>query len=148
MDKVIIAGMWQYQMPSPAFVKALQAFLNDASADHKQVVGLGQVPMFRTDVQRVQRFRQLGLPATLTFNNEWKAANQQVAELTRGIPGVHYVDFSNSSFFADAPYEEGELIYQDNHHLNEIGARRYGHFAGGQLQQLFDPTQSSVSLKQ
>jgi len=148
MDRVLIAGMWQYQMPSPAFVKALQAFLNDASADHKQVVVLGQVPMFHTDVQRVQRFRELGLPATQTFNNEWKAANQQVAELTRGIPGVHYVDFSNSSFFADAPYEKGELIYQDNHHLNEIGARRYGHFAGGQLQQLFDPTQSSVSLKQ
>ncbi|WP_256249022.1 acyltransferase family protein [Pseudomonas sp. NBRC 111124] len=148
MDKVIIAGMWQYQMPSAAFVKALQAFLNDASAAHKQVVVLGQIPMFRTDVQRVRRFRELGLPASLAFNDEWRAANHQVAELTIGIPGVHYVDFSSSSFFADAPYEEGDLIYQDNHHLNEIGARRYGHFAGGQLQQLFDPTQSSVSLKQ
>jgi len=148
MDKVIIAGMWQFQMPNPAFVKALRVYLNEASAAHKQVVVLGQVPMFRTDVQRVRRFRELGLPATLTFNNEWKAANEQVAELTRGIPGVHYVDFSNSSFFADAPYEGGELIYQDNHHLNEIGARRYGHFAGGKIQQLFDPTQSSVSLKQ
>ncbi|MFJ4066657.1 acyltransferase family protein [Pseudomonas sp. NPDC089996] len=148
MDKVVIAGMWQYQMPSPAFVKALQAFLNDASAAHKQVVVLGQIPMFRTDVQRVRRFRELGLPASLVFNNEWRTANQQVAALTMGIPGVHYVDFSNSSFFADAPYEKGDLIYQDTHHLNEIGARRYGHFAGGQLQRLFDPTQSSVSLKQ
>ncbi|WP_410481557.1 acyltransferase family protein [Pseudomonas plecoglossicida] len=148
MDKVIIAGMWQYQMPNPAFVKALQAFLNDAAAAHKQVVVLGQVPMFHSDVQRVRRFRELGLPATLSFNSEWKEANQQVALLTAGIAGVHYVDFSNSSFFADAPYEGGDLIYQDNHHLNEIGARRYGHFAGGQLHQLFVPTQSSVSLKQ
>ncbi|MFJ4457258.1 acyltransferase family protein [Pseudomonas sp. NPDC089392] len=148
MDKVIIAGMWQYQMPSPAFVNALQAFLNDAAAAHKQVVVLGQVPMFRSDVQRVRRFRELGLPATLMFNSEWIVANQQVAALTAGIPGVHYVDFSDSSFFADAPYQDGDLIYQDNHHLNEIGARRYGHFAGGQLQQLFDPTPSSVSLKQ
>ena len=148
MDKVIIAGMWQYQMPSPAFVKALQTFLNDAAAAHKQVVVLGQVPMFRSDVQRVRRFRELGLPATLSLSSEWKFANKQVEELTAGIAGVHYLDFSDSSFFADAPYEGGELIYQDNHHLNEIGARRYGHFAGGQLNQLFEPTQSSVSLKQ
>lgn len=148
MDKVIIAGMWQYQMPSPAFVKALQAFLDDATTAHKQVVILGQVPMFRSDVQRVRRFRELGLPATLAFNDEWRVANQQVEMLATGRAGVHFVDFSNSGFFADAPYEHGELIYQDTHHLNEIGARRYGHFAGGQLQRLFDQTQSSVSLKQ
>ncbi|AGA72297.1 MULTISPECIES: acyltransferase family protein [Pseudomonas] len=148
MDKVIIAGMWQYQMPSPAFVKALQAFLDDATTAHKQVVILGQVPMFRSDVQRVRRFRELGLPATLAFNDEWRVANQQVEMLAAGRAGVHFVDFSNSGFFADAPYEHGELIYQDTHHLNEIGARRYGHFAGGQLQRLFDQTQSSVSLKQ
>ncbi|MFV3288140.1 SGNH hydrolase domain-containing protein [Pseudomonas sp. NY11955] len=108
----------------------------------------GQVPMFQSDVQRVRRFRELGSSATLSLNSDWRVANKQVAELTAGIAGVHYLDFSDSSFFADAPYEGGELIYQDNHHLNEIGARRYGHFAGGQLNQLFEPTQSSVSLKQ
>lgn len=148
MGKVIVAGMWQYQVPSPAFVSAFQSFLDDATAANKQVVILGQVPMFRSDVQRVRRFRELGLPATLALNEEWRAANHKVALLAAGRVGVHFVDFSNSSFFADAPYEQGELIYQDNHHLNEIGARRYGHFAGGQLQQLFDQTQSSVSLKQ
>lgn len=148
MDKVIIAGMWQYQMPNPAFVKALQGFLDDAAAAHKQVVILGQVPMFRSDVQRVRRFRELGLPASLAFNEGWRVANAQVERLAAGRPGVQYVDFSRSEFFADAPYEHGELIYQDVHHLNEIGARRYGHFAGGQLKRLFDQTQSSVSLKQ
>jgi len=148
MDKVIIAGMWQYQMQSPAFVTALQAFLEDAAAARKQVIILGQVPMFRSDVQRVRRFRELGLPATLAFNSEWRVANQQLERLTAGRAGVHFMDFSNSGFFADAPYEHGALIYMDNHHLNEIGARRYGHFAGGRLQQLFNQTQSSVSLKQ
>ncbi|NQD76902.1 SGNH/GDSL hydrolase family protein, partial [Pseudomonas sp. CM27] len=148
MDKVIVAGMWQYQMPNPAFVKALQRFLDDAASAHKQVVIMGQVPMFRSDVQRVRRFRELGLPAGLAFNEEWRVANTQVERLAAGRPGVQYVDFSRSGFFADAPYEHGELIYQDTHHLNEIGARRYGHFAGEQLKRLFDQTQSSVSLKQ
>ncbi|MBO9552021.1 MAG: acyltransferase [Pseudomonas sp.] len=64
------------------------------------------------------------------------------------VPGVHYVETSNSSSFTDAPGEKGELIHQDNHHLNEVGACRYGYFAGGQLRQLFEPTQSTVSLKQ
>lgn len=148
MDKLIIAGMWQYQMQSPAFIEAFQAFLKGAAAAHKQVVVMGQVPTFRSDVQRVLRFRALGLPAALSLSGEWKLANEQVATLVAHISGVHYVDFSSSSFFLDAPYEHGELIYQDSHHLNELGSRRYGHFAGRQLQQLFEPTQSSVDLKQ
>jgi len=148
VDKVIIAGMWQYQMPNPAFVAAFQRFLDDAVADHKQVVVLGQVPMFRSDVQRVRRFRELGLPATLSFNEGWRVANRQVEMLAAGRPGVHYLDLSESGFFEDAPFESGELIYLDNHHLNEIGARRYGHFASEKLQRLFDQAPSRVSVKQ
>jgi hypothetical protein len=61
---------------------------------------------------------------------------------------VHYLDLSESGFFEDAPFESGELIYLDNHHLNEIGARRYGHFASEKLQRLFDQAPSRVSVKQ
>ncbi len=147
VDRVIIVGMWQYQMQSPVFAKALADFLQDIANARKQVVVLAQVPMFETDVQRVRRFTEIGLPAPLTLNREWQSANQQVKSIVDRTPGVRYLDFSDSSFFAAAPYQQGLLIYRDSHHLNEVGATRYGHFAAGQLQRAFDQPQSSVSLK-
>ncbi|WP_236692785.1 acyltransferase family protein [Pseudomonas sp. 10-1B] len=147
VDRVIVAGMWQYQMQSQAFTKALADFLTATAGTHKNVVVLAQVPMFETDVQRVRRFTELGLPAPLTFNSEWQAANQQVKAISDRTPGVRFLDFSSSSFFAAAPYEQGSLIYRDSHHLNEVGASRYGHYAAQQLQRAFDQPQSNVSLK-
>lgn len=145
-DKIIVAGMWQYQMQSPAFAQAMRAFLVDTSYAGKQVVLLAQIPMFESNVQRVRRFRELGLSAPLV-SSSWQGANQLLRALAEGIPNVRFMDFSTSAFFADAPYQDGELIYQDSHHLNEVGARRYGYFASRQLQRLFEQPQSSVSLK-
>lgn len=147
VDRVIIAGMWQYQMQSPAYAKAFADFLASTTRARKAVVVLAQVPMFDSDVQRGRRFIALGLPAPLILNGEWQAANRQVAEIVGHIPGASFLDFSGSSFFAGAPYQQGVLIYRDSSHLNEVGASRYGHYAAEQLQRAFDQPQSNVSLK-
>lgn len=147
VDRVIIAGMWQYQMQSDAFAKAFADYLATTALAHKHIVVLAQVPMFETDVQRVRRFTEIGLPAPLTFNREWQSANKRVQDIVNRTPGVRFLDFSTSSFFTAAPYQQGVLIYRDSHHLNEVGASRYGHFAAEQLQRAFDQPQSNVSLK-
>lgn len=147
VDKVIIAGMWQYQMQSALYAKAFADFLASTALQHKAVVVLAQVPMFDTDVQRARRFMALGLPSPIIVNREWQVANQQVEAIVDRVPGVRFLNFSNSSFFAAAPYHEGLLIYRDSSHLNEVGASRYGHFAAEQIQRAFDQPQSSVSLK-
>lgn len=134
----IVAGMWQYQMQSPAFAQALQKFLEQGAAGHKQVLVLAQIPMLDTDVTRVRRFSELGLPIQLFRNKELTSAIKQVDNLVRGLQGIHFLNFSESSFFAHAPYLQGELIYRDSHHLNEVGARLYGRFAATQLQHVFD----------
>ena len=146
-DKVIVAGMWQYQMQSPIFIKAMRAFLVDVSHAGKQVLVLAQIPMFESNVQRIRRFAELGLSAPVIPNRQWKNANQQLKEVIGGMANVQFVDFSSGSFFASAPYQNGQIIYRDNHHLNELGARLYGHFAGVQLQRFFDQPKSSVSFK-
>ncbi|GLO52038.1 hypothetical protein PPUN110474_34390 [Pseudomonas putida] len=147
IDQLIIAGMWQYQMQSQVFAKALAEFLYDTAKVHKRVLVLAQVPMFETDVQRVRRFTEIGLPAPLEFNRQWQAANQQVKEIVQRTPGVRFLDFSNSEFFASAPYRHGMLIYRDRHHLNEVGANLYGQYAAEELRRTFDQPQSNASLK-
>lgn len=147
-DKLIIAALWQYQMQSAPFVTALKAFLDNLEQSGKQVIVMAQVPMFSSNVQRVRRFQDIGLPASLTLGDDWRITNRQVEAVAARYRSVHYVDFSGSTFFAHAPYEQGDLIYLDNQHLNEVGSRRYGQFAGAKLQSLFESTQSEVSLKQ
>lgn len=147
MDKIIVAGMWQYQMQSPAFIKAFQRFLQDATAAKKQVVVLAQIPMFDSNVLRIRRFSELGLPVLLKQNVEWKSANKAVENMVAEFPNAQFMDFSGSGIFATAPYHEGQLIYQDRHHLNEIGARQYWQYASAAMRHAFDQPQSSVSLK-
>lgn len=146
-DKIIVAGMWQLQMQSPEFVQAMRVFLVNASLANKQVALLAQVPMFESNVQRLRRFKELGFPAPLRLNSQWQAANQHLQLLAKEIPNVQFTNFSSDSFFANAPYQGEELIYYDSHHLNEVGARRYGHFASSQVQRLFERPRSSVSLQ-
>lgn len=147
-DRIIVAGMWQYHMQSQAFTESLRAFLVEADRAGKQVVLLAQIPMFDTNVQRVRRFTELGLSTSLRPNKEWQGANQQVLELAKGISGVRFIDYSSSGFFVDAPYRNGELIYHDNHHLNEVGARLYGRYVSSQVQTFFDQPPPAMSFKQ
>lgn len=147
MDKIIVAGMWQYQMQSPAFIAAFQNFLQDAYAAKKKVLVLAQIPMFDSNVLRIRRFTELGLSAPLKPNREWQSANRAVERMVNKIPGAQFMDFSRSGFFATAPYQDGQLIYQDRHHLNEVGARRYWQYASAAMRRAFDQPQSSMSLK-
>ncbi|WJM98954.1 acyltransferase family protein [Pseudomonas defluvii] len=132
-DTVVVAGMWQYHMPSEAFNAALTQFLKHAETLSKRVVVLAQIPMFDVDAVRANRFTQLGLPVSLPQNREWKAANSKVETIVRAFPNAVFLDLSASVFFATAPFDGGVLMYRDSHHLNEYGARRYGEYAGPYL---------------
>lgn len=128
-DVIIVAGMWQYQSQSPEFVKVFSAFLDGAVSQGKKVIVMAQIPMFDVNLLRVRRFSALGLPVHVNKNREWKSANSKIRVIIQAKPGVQFLDFSGSDFFANAPIENGVLIYHDNHHLNELGARRYGNYA-------------------
>lgn len=138
-DKVIIAGMWQWQGQSDAFLQALADFVKRLASQDKRVIVLGQVPMFEVNVQRMQRFSVLGMHMAPALDATWKNGNSKVAERLAGIDNVQFLDFSSLPFFQRAPYENGMLIYQDNHHLNELGARRYGEAVAPVLAKLLFP---------
>lgn len=59
-NSIIVAGMWQYQSASPAFLRALDLFISNAASRGKPVIVLAQVPMLQVDVQRAYRFKELG----------------------------------------------------------------------------------------
>jgi peptidoglycan/LPS O-acetylase OafA/YrhL len=134
---IVIAGMWQWHVSHPDFIFALSRFLEQETLRNVRVIVLAQVPMFDINLLRLRRFSVLGLPLGITKNTEWVGANNTIASIVGQYKGAEFVDFSHTKFFADAPLNDGRLIYLDNHHLNELGARAYGQFAAPLLQKLF-----------
>ncbi|WP_350613025.1 acyltransferase family protein [Pseudomonas sp. HY7a-MNA-CIBAN-0227] len=128
-DVLIIAGMWQYQTQSPKFIEALTRFLNEDRLRTKKVFVIAQIPMFSSDFVRVNRFQNLGFSGSLEQTDDWKKANKKIEELVSIFPHVKYLNFSDYTFFTDAPFYNGVLMYSDSHHLNEIGSRLYGEAA-------------------
>ena len=133
-DVIILAGMWQYQTKSDAFMLAFSRFIAKAAEQNKRVFVLAQIPMFDTNLLRIHRFSALGMPVQVTQNKEWESANSKIEAAVYGVSNVQFLDFSGSSFFASAPFENNVLIYLDNHHLNESGARRYGQYTASFFQ--------------
>ncbi|MFZ6045139.1 acyltransferase family protein [Pseudomonas sp. CR3202] len=128
-QKIVIAAMWQYQVQSPAFLQAFERFLDSTDAKGQKVLVMAQLPMFDSDMLRMSRFEQLHLPVSRTLNGQWQAANSTIAKMVARHPSARFLDLSGDPLFASAPFADNTLIYQDKHHLNEIGARRYGEVA-------------------
>lgn len=128
---IVIAGMWQYQMQSQKFADALDAFLTESNKAGKTVFILWQVPMLSSDVLRLRRIENLGLPSKISIHSDWLAANRAVANIASRHPNTRFLDFSKEELFATPPLYHGTLIYHDSHHLNEIGAVKYAEVAFG-----------------
>ncbi len=141
-QNVIIAGMWQLHVQSPAFLVAFEHFLRSSAEQGKHLVVLAQVPMFVANPLRLQRFHALGLPVQALQNDSWQAANSLVRAIVEGAPGARFIDMSASALFNDAPYYQGTLMYLDNHHLNQLGARAYGHEAVARFRNEFTQSQA------
>ncbi|MDH0636201.1 acyltransferase [Pseudomonas sp. GD03860] len=125
-DGIIIAGMWQYQAPSDKFMAQLDQFLSTAAARNQQVLVLAQVPMLTSNPQRIYRVNSIGLDLTAALNTEWSAANSKVRDLVARHENAEFLDLSADEFFSHVPVQDNTLIYQDTHHLNEVGSQRYG----------------------
>lgn len=126
---IVVAGMWQYQSSSPAFMKAFRAFLADADAHGKSVIVLAQIPMLSSNILRLRRFEKLGIGHQVLLHPEWLQANSAVRQIVSEYGSARFLDFSGYELFANAPFFGGRLIYFDNHHLNEIGADEYAKIA-------------------
>jgi hypothetical protein len=129
-DGLVIAGMWQYHFKSHRFLQALDDFISAAAHRNQRVIVLAQVPMLASNVLRKRRFEELGLPrSAVALNAEWEPANSTIHRLVERHANATFLDLSHNQIFATLPFYNGVLIYSDNHHLNEIGSRRYGEVA-------------------
>lgn len=125
-DIIFIAGMWSYQTGSKEFKKAFIDFLNNN--DEKRIILFSQVPRFNRNVIRIRRFLGLGFSGNFTRDERYQTANKSIEEITKKYANVEFLWLDEITLFDDAPFYQGELIYIDAHHINEVGARAYAGF--------------------
>lgn len=122
---IFLAASWAWQFEQPSFARDLESFLHEhASADHP-VYLMGQEPLFDRNPMRSHRFLSIGVPAFVNLSDKFIEANKKLYELAVELPNVIYWDPMRIPIFRGAPFLEGELIYYDEHHLNEIGVKEY-----------------------
>jgi hypothetical protein len=125
-DFIFLAGMWSYQTESEEFKKLFRGFLNNN--DEKRIIVFSQVPRFNRNVIRIRRFLELGFSDNFTRDERYQTANKSIEEITKKYANVEFLWLDEITLFDDAPFYQGELIYIDAHHINEVGARAYAGF--------------------
>lgn len=133
---IIVAAMWDYHFQSENFMNAFSQFLEEKVGNNQRVVVLSQVPNFEKNPLRAHRFDFLGLPVSFSRNERYLTANLAIKDVADRYPHVEYIDLSTLPLFDVAPMYKGQLIYFDEHHLNEIGSKIYGTQAVSSIQSL------------
>jgi peptidoglycan/LPS O-acetylase OafA/YrhL len=146
-DGILLAVMWQSHSRSEKFVRALENFLSETAKRKQPLVVLAQIPMLTSNVQRIQRFNELGGSRTADLEKTWTGANQQIKKQVLNYPNVAFFDPTSLPLFAAPPFADGVLIYHDNHHLNEVGSKAYGAAAAHPLGKIFAQLQSGRPRK-
>jgi peptidoglycan/LPS O-acetylase OafA/YrhL len=134
---VFLASFWSWHLESNEFQQALDAFLSKQSNAGVRIYLMEQEPLLSKNPQRVLRFNALSLPRKNEIDTVYKQANITLQNLASHHPNVSSLNFEASGFFDEAPFAEGVLIYFDEHHLNEVGAKRYATIVRGFLSNVF-----------
>ncbi|MBE0472264.1 MAG: hypothetical protein IBX55_22490 [Methyloprofundus sp.] len=124
-EKIFLVGSWSYHTQSKAFISAFEDFLQNMAMQNKPVIILSQIPRFKQSAMRAQRFAYIGISSAMALDSRYLAANQQLSTIAENYPHVNYLTLNDLPVFEHAPFWNGKIIYRDEHHINEIGAKAY-----------------------
>jgi peptidoglycan/LPS O-acetylase OafA/YrhL len=122
---IFLAGSWDWQLASDDFQRALEVFLDVQTQTGAKVFLMEQEPLLNKNPLRTLRFSTLGLTSRIGIDPAYHHANATLQHLAARHPSVHSLNFEATGVFANVPFVDGHLIYFDEHHLNEVGAKRY-----------------------
>ena len=138
VQMIFVVGSWSYHAQSIEFIQALEAFIRQMKDKNKRVILLSQVPRFTQSALRIQRFNMLGLNPQLEKDAAYQVANERLANMVSRYTNAQFLSLDDLPIFSEAPFFQGKLIYRDEHHINEIGARAYATDALPYFSKLFE----------
>jgi hypothetical protein len=127
---VILVAKWNYQLVSKHFTEALNDFLEDSLEHGVKVFLMTQLPMLVGNPVRSDRLAKIGIKSQVLLLPNVNVANKKLAILAEPYKNVTIIDYSQIQLFNTPPFFNEQLIYMDEHHLNEVGAVQYARQIG------------------
>lgn len=123
---IFLAGKWSRHFDFPTFPAALNSFL-DSMHPEKKLFVFGQIPFLKQHPLRSIRFIHLGLPVSADIlDKKYLSTNKIMAnKIKQRDENLIWLDITELNIFNNPPLYKGEIIYHDQHHLNEIGSKKY-----------------------
>jgi peptidoglycan/LPS O-acetylase OafA/YrhL len=122
-DIVVIAGMWSYQTLSAQFNSSLKKFIQ--SWPNKHFLLLSQIPKLKKEPERVKRFNYIWLGNRQELDKEYITGNRLQEHLASELYNASFIKLDTLTIFHTVPVYNGDVVYIDSHHLNELGAHIY-----------------------
>lgn len=138
-DHIIIGGAFaSYISPRKPFLEEFQKTLRYLTDMGKQVTVIGQIPRFY-NYDRMCAAKALKLPINCEDKFLWAPhladdANEKLATLIKGLPGVQFFDFNKYICAGGicSPYLNSKPIYFNDSHLSIEGSKIIGKMAASQ----------------
>ncbi|EOX3426212.1 acyltransferase family protein [Vibrio cholerae] len=136
VELIFLTASWNWHLRSEEFNRALRDFLQNITLQ-AQVYILSQVPLLNRNPQRAQRFLSLGLTPYVNINPDYLRTNEYLYDLSMVIDRVHYLELNFLPVFKSPPFYNGELLYYDEHYLNEVAVVEYAKQALPTFEEIF-----------
>lgn len=127
-DLIVLGGYWQMHLErDDDFFEILNMYFKNIESSKKFFV-LADVPNFSShNPARSFRLNQFGFEVEPKVDIDAMKINRKVRDMAENHIHVEYIDLvSNNEIFDNIPFYKTQVIYFDEHHLNQVGAKLYG----------------------
>lgn len=133
---IFLAASWAWQFESEKNKTSVADFVKNVQ---QPVYIISQEPLLKKHPVRSLRFEYIGLPSKpMTIDPAYMKANKILVDIVGESKTAKFLGLSALPLFKTAPIYGGELMYLDEHHLNEIGAIEYANQAKNIINSLFE----------
>ncbi len=131
-DTIFLAAFWSWHFESQDFENILQNFIESNKA--KKYI-ISQEPLLRANPMRRYKFPNTHFTVLSEINPDYINTNNKLQKISYSGK-ISYLNFQDLSVFKSIPLWEGEIIYYDEHHLNEIGVKQYAKEAASRIKNI------------
>ena len=142
---IIISTTFHKKELMDEYIHALKALQSSLKPD-QHIVLLGGFPILadcnnsdvNKDLLRLTKSVYKSISEVKEMDYFFCQPSKELLNFIDGNKNIHYLDFSDSPAFKDAPFYNDTIMYYDRYHINHYGSLKYAEHSGYKLGKLIE----------
>jgi len=122
-DTVFLAASWDNNLKHKAFETAFDKLIQNNPSTSFKIIP--QEPRLSRSPLRARRFDYLGFNYTIEVNPSYQNANEILEYKAKQHGNLSLLNLTSLKIFETPPFYDGEMVYYDEHHINEVSSKTY-----------------------